>query len=70
MDGTITPHIPAREEGLGNLDGAEKGGKESSSTAGITVAESLGTRIEPALGWVTKSKSPNEEPNAVGVCWP
>ena len=62
MNGTITLHIPAREEGLGNLDGAEKDGKKSSSTAGITVAESLGTRTEPALGWVTNVKVANEEP--------
>ena len=66
MNRTITPHVLAREDGLGAGEGGKKGG----STAGITVAECLGTKIEPTLGRIANIAVANEEPDAVTVCRP
>ena len=68
--GAVTSHVLTSEERLSDFNRAEEGGEDGGSTAGITVAEGRGTRVEPTLGRITNIEVANEESDAVGVCRP
>ena len=51
-----------RKKWLSHFNREEGGGEEGGSTAGIAVAEGLGTRVEPSLGRITVLKSPTRKP--------
>ena len=69
-DGAVTPHVLEFEEKLNNHNREGEGSEKSGSTASITIAQYLGTRVGPTLGWVTNVEITNEKPNTVEVCWP
>ena len=69
MNGAITPHVLACEEGLSNnFNRAGGGGEKGGSFSGIAIAECPGARVGPALGWSTNIEVANEEPCALGMC--
>ena len=61
MDGAATPHVLTSEKRLSNFNKAGEGGEEGGGAASIAIAQGLGTRIEPAFGWMTNIEITNAE---------